>query len=89
MAQSYDVLGVHAPFPALVEAPVCLGGGLCPDDRGVGGKSREVVLQHFPEPLSATAQRDEHEDSPEHAKAREQTAALVARDGVEYLLVCI
>ncbi len=49
----------------------------------------EVVLQHLLQSLSATHQGDEHKHAPEHAEARKQTAALVPRDGVENLFICI
>ena len=54
-----------------------------------GGETCEVVLQYLLQSLAATHQGDEHKHAPEHAEAREQTAALVPRDGIENLFICI
>ena len=89
VAQSVQVFLFHLPGAPLVESLVGFGGVLRPDDSGVGGKACEVVLQHLLQSLSATHQGDEHKHAPEHAEAREQTAALVPRDGVENLFICI
>ena len=56
---------------------------------GVGSEACEVVLQYLFQSLTATHQGDEHKHAPEHAEAREQTAALVPRDGIENLFICI
>ena len=55
----------------------------------VCGESGEVVLQYLLQSLSASHQGDEHKHAPEHAKSRQQAAALVPRDGIEYLFICI
>ena len=89
VAQSLQVFLFHLPGAPLVESLVGFGGVLRPDDSGVGGKACEVVLQHLLQSLSATHQGDEHKHAPEHAEARKQTAALVPRDGVENLFICI
>ena len=89
LAQSLHVSHLHVPLPSLVESLVGLGRILRPDDGGVGGESGEVVLQYLLQSLSASHQGDEHKHAPEHAKSRQQAAALVPRDGIEYLFICI
>ena len=88
-AQPLHILVVHRPHTSLAETLICLGGGLCPHHSRVGGKAREVLLQQFLQSLTATHQCHEHEHTPEHAEARQERAALVARQGVEHLAITV
>ena len=89
MLQTLYVFIVHRPHAPLSETFIHLRRGLRPHQCAIGSKAFEVLAQQFLHTLSATNERHQHEDTPEHAEAREERATLVASQRVENLSICI
>ncbi len=83
LSQSLHVLVGHRPLPSLSKAMIRLGGGVRENHSRVCGKAGKLLCQRLLQSVASTYQRHEHEQSPEHAEARKQRAALVARQGIE------
>jgi len=89
LANALHVGHLQVPGPALSETFVGLARLLGKDEARVGGKTFELLAQLLLHTLSAPHQGYKHEDAPEDAESRQQTACFVSSNGDEDFLTSI
>ncbi len=89
LLQAVHIAVFQLPGSALLESFVWLRGFIGKQHNGIGGKTVKILAQKVFQPVAATNEKQQHEESPEDAKAREETPPLVSQQRVRNFPICV